>query len=183
MKFLFDSFPILLFFVAFKFFGIYAATAVAIGATMLQVLYLWFAKKKIEYMVWVNLGVIGVFGGLTLFFHNETFIKWKPTILYSIFAGALFTADYFYKKNLLQTMMTTALDLPERTWRAMNYSWVFFFIFLAVLNIAVAYSVSTEQWVNFKLFGLIGLTFAFAIGQSIFLARYIGKTSGESSEI
>ncbi len=170
MKFLFDIFPILLFFVAFKFFGIYVATGVAMGATILQVLYLSAFGKKIEYMLWVNLGVITLFGGLTIFLHNEIFIKWKPTILYAFFASALLVSDLFFKKNLMKTILKTGMEIPEPAWKKLNLSWALFFVVLATLNIFVAYTFPTETWVNFKLFGLIGLTFLFVIIQSVWLA-------------
>lgn len=170
MKFLFDIFPILLFFVAFKFFGIYVATGVAMGATILQVLYLSAFGKKIEYMLWVNLGVITLFGGLTIFLHNEIFIKWKPTILYAFFASALLISDLFFKKNLMKTILKTGMEIPEPAWKKLNLSWALFFVVLATLNIFVAYTFPTETWVNFKLFGLIGLTFLFVIIQSVWLA-------------
>jgi len=180
MKFLFDIFPILLFFVAFKFFGIYAATGVAMGTTVLQVVYLFALGKKIEYMLWVNLVVIGIFGGLTIFLHNELFIKWKPTVLYGLFAGTLFISHAYFGKNLLKTILRTSIELPDVAWKKMNYSWVLFFAFLAVLNLAVAYNVSTEIWVNFKLFGLVGFTITFVVGQSVWLSRYVVKE--ESSQ-
>lgn len=175
MKFLFDIFPILLFFAAFKFFGIYVATATAMGATLLQVLYLFAFGKKIEYMLWVNLGIITFFGGLTIFLHNEIFIKWKPTILYTLFATALLVSDIYFKKNLLKTMMRSGIELPESAWRVMNFSWAGFFGALAILNLFVAYTFPTETWVNFKLFWLIGLTFLFVIIQSVWLARFAQK--------
>ena len=172
MKLLFDIFPVLLFFVAFKFFGIYVATGVAMGATLFQVLYLSAFKKKIEYMLWVNLGIIIFFGGLTIFLHNEIFIKWKPTVLYAFFAFALLISDLFFKKNLMKTIIRTDIEIPDSAWRVMNFSWAGFFVALAVLNIFVAYTFPTETWVNFKLFGLVGLTFLFVIIQSVWLARF-----------
>lgn len=178
MKFLFDIFPIILFFVAFKFFGIYVATGVAIGATFLQIIYLTVLGKKIEHMLWINLVVITLFGGLTIFLKNELFIKWKPTILYTIFALGLFISDFFFKKNFLKTVMKAGLELPDFVWKRMNYSWVVFFLAMAALNLFVAYSFETETWVNFKLFGLIGLTLLFVFAQSVFLIKFLPK-SGE----
>ncbi len=175
MKFLFDIFPILLFFVAFKFFGIYVATAVAMGATILQVLYLLAFKKKIEYMLWVNLGIITFFGGLTIFLHNEIFIKWKPTILYAFFATALLISDLYFKKNLMKTLIQSGINIPDSAWKVMNFSWAGFFGVLAVLNLFVAYTFPTETWVNFKLFGLVGITFLFVIIQSFWLARFASQ--------
>lgn len=173
MKFLFDIFPIILFFVAFKFYGIYVATGVAIVASLLQIAYVYFSGKKIEYTLWVNVVIITLFGGLTLILHNEIFIKWKPTILYALFAVILFVSRFFFNKNLLRTLIGQNLTLSEPIWKKLNTSWVLFFSILAALNLFVAYSFSTEAWVNFKLFGLIGLTVVFVIAQSVWLGRHV----------
>lgn len=173
MKFLFDIFPILLFFIAFKFFGIYVATGVAMAASFLQILFTWFTKKEITFTLWVNLIVITLFGGLTLLFHNELFIKWKPTIIYTIFAATLFGAEVFFKKNLIRMLLHSTLVLPEAVLKKLNTVWILFFVSVAALNLFVAYSFSTETWVNFKLFGLISLTLLFVLGQSLWLSRYI----------
>lgn len=175
MKFLFDIFPILLFFAAFKFFGIYVGTAVAMGATVIQVIFLLALKKKIEYMLWINLGVITFFGGLTIFLHNEIFIKWKPTILYAFFASGLLVSEIYFKKNLLKSLMKTGIELPDEVWKKTNLIWAMFFVALAVLNVLVVYNFSTETWVNFKLFGLVGLTFLFVIMQSFWLSSFVKK--------
>lgn len=173
MKFLFDIFPILLFFIVFKFFGIFVATAAAIAASVLQVAYMYARNKKVEPMLLINFAVIAFFGGLTLLLHNELFIKWKPTVLYGLFAAILFISDRFYNQNLLKVLMRSGIRLEEKLWSVMNYSWVIFFALLSILNIIVAYSFPTETWVNFKLFGLVGLTVLFVVGQSIYLARHI----------
>jgi intracellular septation protein len=173
MKFLFDIFPILLFFIVYKFFGIYTATGVAIAASLLQIGFVFALGKKIEYTMWVNLIVISLFGGMTLIFHNEIFIKWKPTILYLTFALSLLISDLYFKKNLLKTLMREGLELPEKVWRGMNSAWILFFSLLAAVNLIVAYTFSTDTWVNFKLFGLIGLTIIFIVVQSFFIARYV----------
>jgi intracellular septation protein len=173
MKFLFDLFPVILFFVAFKFAGIYTATAVAIAATFVQIGWVWFRKKKIEPMLWVSLGVIVLFGGATLIFQNETFIKWKPTVLYWLFAAVLGVAQAVFGKNLMRAMMGTQIQLPDPVWPRLLWSWAAFFAVMGVVNLWVAYSFSTENWVNFKLFGGMGLMFVFVIGQAFYLARYI----------
>ena len=179
MKFLFDIFPVVLFFVAFKFYGIYVATAVAIAATVLQIGWLWLRGRKIENMLWVSLGVIVVFGGATLLLQNETFIKWKPTVLYWLFAGALGIAALAFKKNLIRTMMEAQVTLPDVIWGKLLASWIAFFAVMGVLNLAVAYNFSTDAWVNFKLFGGIGLMVVFVILQALMLSRYIEEKKPE----
>ncbi|MBK8064090.1 MAG: septation protein A [Betaproteobacteria bacterium] len=173
MKFLFDLFPVILFFVAFKFAGTYTATAVAIVATFAQIGWVWFRKKKVEPMLWVSLGVIVVFGGATLIFQNETFIKWKPTVLYWLFAAVLAGAQLGLRKNLIRVMMGAQIQLPDAVWPRLLWSWVGFFAVMGVLNLWVAYNFATDLWVNFKLFGGMGLMFAFVIGQALFLSKYI----------
>ncbi len=176
MKFLFDMFPVILFFVAFKFWGIYIATAVAIGATLLQIGWLALRKRKVEPMLWVSLGVIVVFGGATLLLQNETFIKWKPTVLYWLFAGALGIASLAFKKNLIRAMMEKQVTLPDPVWKNLLLSWIGFFAVMGVLNIYVAYNFSTDAWVNFKLFGGMGLMLLFVLGQAVMLSKHIQET-------
>lgn len=179
MKFLFDMFPVILFFVAFKFWGIYPATAVAIGATLLQIGWLIFKKRKIEPMLWVSLGVIVVFGGATLLLQNETFIKWKPTVLYWLFAAALGIGALIFKKNLIRAMMGKQVTLPEPVWAKLLLSWIAFFIVMGVLNLYVAFNYSTDTWVNFKLFGGMGLMLLFVIGQALMLAKHMQEKKPE----
>ena len=175
MKFLFDLFPVILFFAAFKFAGIYVATGVAIAATFAQIAWVWFKHRKVEKMLWVSLVIITVFGGMTLFLHDETFIKWKPTVLYWAFAVALAGGALFMKKNFIRTMLGEQLELPEHIWTRLNWSWVGFFVFMGVANLAVAFAfnLSTDVWVNFKLFGGMGLMFVFAMAQVLMLSKYV----------
>ncbi|MBI3041371.1 MAG: septation protein A [Betaproteobacteria bacterium] len=173
MKFLFDIFPVVLFFVAFKFYGIYVATAVAIAATFAQIGWTWLRRRKIENMQWASLAVIVVFGGATLVLQDETFIKWKPTVLYWLFAVALAVAALGFRKNLIRAMMEGQVSLPEAVWGRLLASWVGFFALMGALNLAVAFNFSTDAWVNFKLFGGIGLMLAFVVLQALMLARYI----------
>lgn len=183
MKFLFDLFPVILFFVAFKFAGIYTATAVAIVATFGQIGWLWLRKKKIEPMLWVSLAVIVVFGGATLLFQNETFIKWKPSVLYWLFGGVLAVAQLGFGKNLMRAMMGAQMQLPDQAWSRLLWSWVGFFTAMGFINLWVAYSFSTDQWVNFKLFGGMGLMFVFVIGQAFYLARFMQEPKdGDGSD-
>ena len=182
MKFLFDLFPVILFFVAFKFAGIYVATAVAMGATVAQIAWVWFRRRKVEPMLWVSFGVIAVFGSATLLLQDETFIKWKPTVLYWLFAGSLSIAQLAFRKNLIRAMMGKQLQLPEPAWTRLLWSWVAFFTVMGVANLYVAFNYSTDQWVNFKLFGGMGLMFAFVIAQALFLARYMGEEPPEGKK-
>lgn len=173
MKFLFDLLPVALFFVVFRFAGIYAATAVAIATSVLQVGWLKLRRRRVHAMLWVSLAVIVVFGGATLLFQDEIFIKWKPTVLYWVFGLVLAGSAMFLRKNLIRVMLSEQLQLPEQVWGPLNWSWTAFFLFMGAANLYVAYNFSTDLWVTFKLFGGMGLFILFAIGQSIFLAKYM----------
>ncbi len=175
MKLLFDLFPVILFFAAFKFFGIYAATATAIAATIAQVAWTKWRHGKVDTMLWVSFGIIIVFGGATLLLHDETFIKWKPTILYWVFATALLGSNLLFGKNLMRTLMQEKLTLPVRVWSRVNLSWSLFFAVLGVLNLYVAFNYSTDTWVNFKLFGTTGLMLVFVVLQAMALAKYVDE--------
>lgn len=182
MKFLFDLFPVILFFVAFKFAGIYVATAVAMGATVAQIAWVWFRRRKVEPMLWVSLGVIGVFGSATLLLQDENFIKWKPTVLYWLFAATLGIAQLAFKKNVIRAMMQKQLELPNSVWTRLLWSWAGFFAFMGVANLYVAFNYSTDFWVNFKLFGGMGLMFAFVIAQAVFLSRHAPEDLSEGKK-
>ena len=173
MKLLLDFFPIILFFVAFKFAGIYVATGVAIAATVIQIVWLRHRTGKVEPMQWVSLAVIVLFGGATIALQNETFIKWKPTVLYWLMAGTLMAGQLVFRKNLLKTLMGSQLELPEPAWRVTNWSWIVFFAIMGVANLWVAFNFDTNTWVNFKLFGGLGLMALFVIGQALYLGRYL----------
>jgi len=173
MKFLFDIFPVLLFFLAFKIWGIYPATAVAIGATFVQVGWSWVRHRKVDNMLCASLAIILVFGGATLWLQDETFIKWKPTVLYWLFGSILLGSDLLFRKNLIRAMMEKQLTLPDPVWRKLNLSWVLFFALMGGANLYVAFNFPTDVWVNFKLFGGIGLMLAFVVAQGLMLSRYI----------
>ena len=173
MKFLFDLFPVILFFVAFKLSDIYVATGVAIAATCAQIGWLALRRKRIDPMLWVSFAVIVLFGGATLALQDETFIKWKPTVLYWLFAVVLATAALAFRKNLIRAMLGKQVVLPEPVWTRLNWSWIGFFAFMGGANLYVAFNFSTDLWVSFKLFGGMGLMLAFVIGQALFLARYV----------
>jgi intracellular septation protein len=178
MKFLFDFFPVFLFFVAFKLFDIYVATAVAIAATAAQIGWLKLRARKIEPMLWVSLGIIVVFGGATLLLRDETFIKWKPTVLYWLFGVVLAAADLGFRRNLIRSMLGGQVRMPDFAWKRLNWSWIGFFAFMGAANLYVAYSFSTDAWVNFKLFGGMGMLLAFVLLQAVYLARYIDDKPG-----
>ena len=173
MKFLFDLFPVVLFFVAFKLQGIYVATAVAIAATFAQIGWVWFRHRRVDTMLWVSLAVIVVFGGATLALHDETFIKWKPSVLYWLFGGVLLGAQALFGRNLIQSLMGKEISLPAAVWNKLNLSWVGFFAAMGVLNLIVAFNFDTDTWVNFKVFGGLGLTLVFVVLQGFALARFM----------
>lgn len=173
MKFLFDLLPVILFFIAFKLFDIYIATGVVIAATALQIGWVWHRHGKVDTMLWVSLALVVVFGGATLLLHDETFIKWKPTILYWLFAVSLLGSTLLFKRNLIRGMLESQMRLPEALWRRLNLAWASFFTLLGGANLYVAFNFSTATWVNFKLFGGIGLMFLFIIIQSLVLAKYL----------
>ena len=173
MKLLLDFFPIALFFVAFKLWGIYVATGVAIVATIAQIAWLRYSTGKIEPMQWLSLGIIVLFGGATILAHDDTFIKWKPTVLYWLMGGTLAGGMLFFRRNFVKSLMGAQLQLPDAAWRAMNWSWTGFFAVMGVLNLWVAFNYDTNTWVNFKLFGGIGLMILFIVAQALYLGRYV----------
>ncbi len=202
MKFLFDLFPVLLFFGIFKWgqanpeaaesllaqylsgligngagtaghAPILLATAVAIIATFGQIGYLLARRRKVDPMLWMSLAIISVFGGATIYFNNETFIKWKPTVLYWLFGTVLSASTLFFRKNLIRSLMSKQVELPEPVWSRLNWSWVAFFAFMGVANLYVAFNFSTDTWVDFKLFGGTGLMLVFVFAQALMMSRHI----------
>jgi intracellular septation protein len=173
MKFLYDFFPILLFFVAYKMYDIYVATAVAIGAAFLQTLAFWLKHRRFEKMHLATFGLLLLFGGLTLFLRDPTFIKWKPTVINWLFALVFLGSHWIGEKPLVERMMSHAIQTERAVWIRLSWMWVVFFIGIGLLNLYVAYNYAEETWVNFKLFGMLGITFAFVIGQAFYLSRYI----------
>ncbi|MDH4274985.1 MAG: septation protein A [Gammaproteobacteria bacterium] len=181
MKLLFDFFPIILFFIAFKFFGIYTATAVAMGATVAQVIFTRIKYKRLEPMHLVTLVIIGVFGGATLWLADEIFIKWKPTAVNWVLGIVFLVSQFVGEKTLIERAMNSAVQLPKFVWIRLNLSWVLFFIVSGLINLYVVYNYDTETWVNFKLFGLLGMTALFAIVQAMYISRYIKPEDTPSS--
>jgi intracellular septation protein len=177
MKFLFDLFPIILFFIAFKFADIYTATIVAMIATIGQILWVYYRHRKIDAMQWVSLVMILVFGSLTIFLHDKTFIQLKPTALYWLFSAVLFISAEFFKKNWIQVLMSKQVTIKTEhkhsVWLTLNRAWSIFFFLMGALNLYIAFGYSEETWVNFKLFGSTGLLVVFVILQGVWLSRHM----------
>lgn len=186
MKLFFDFLPIVLFFVAYKFGGgeysfngeivqvegIYAATAVMIIATLFQVSYTWLRHRKVERAHVITLVLVVLLGGLTLWLQNPDFIKWKPTAVNWLFALVFIGAYLFTDKSLLERMMAQHIQLPNKVWSRLNMAWILFFVGSGIANLYVAFNFDEATWVNFKLFGMLGLTIVFVIAQSVYLARH-----------
>lgn len=172
MKFLFELFPVALFFVAILVWDIFVATAVAIAATFAQVGWLALRGKKIPPMLWASLAIIVVFGGLTLYLRDKTFILWKPTVLYWLF-GAVLAGAAAARRNLIRSLLSEQMSLPDPVWARLNWSWVGFFAVMGVLNLYVAFNFSEKVWASFKLFGGMGLMLLFVLVQSALLAKYV----------
>ena len=207
MKLLFDLFPVILFFVAYKIGNSYPeatarlaatalgglvadgqiptgqapillATAVAIVASLLQVSFRLVRRQKVEPMLWLSVGVILVFGGATIWLHDESFIKWKPTILYWLFGAILLVGRLFWRRNLLRSVLGAQIAVEPRVWERMLWVWIVFFAAIGVVNLVVAFNFPTDVWVNFKLFGLFGLTLVFTLGIGLWLARHMKEVPG-----
>lgn len=183
-KFLFDLFPLLLFFIAYRYGGIYVATVVAMTASILQILWLRLRHQPIEGMHWINLAVIVLFGGATLWLQSDVFIKWKPTALYWLFGAALLLARWIFKRNLIERLLGKQIQLPAPVWTKLNTAWALFFLSAGAINLYVAFSghFTESQWVTFKAFGLMGIMIAFVIGQSIWLGRHMQAPGGNTPD-
>src|SRR5690606_9137077 len=174
-KFLFDLFPLILFFIAYRFADIYAATAVAIAASVAQFIWLRATGKQIEATHWINLSVIVIFGGATLWLQSDVFIKWKPTLLYWLSGGALLGGRLLFGRRLRRRLLGKQIELRAPAWEKLSLSWALFFLAAGAINLYVAFSghFTESQWVNFKVFGLMGLLLVFVIGQSLWLGRHM----------
>jgi len=178
MKFLFDFFPLVAFLVAFYYpedreQGIYLAIQVLIIASAIQIIIYWLITRKFEKMHVITLILTVILGGATLLLKDVRFIKWKPTAVNWVFALVFLGSQFIGKKPIIRRMMDHAISVPDEIWTKLNVGWVAFFIFSGTANLYVAYNFSTEFWVNFKVYGLLGLTFIFAIGQALYMSRYI----------
>ncbi|MCP3867159.1 MAG: septation protein A [Gammaproteobacteria bacterium] len=182
MKFLTDFFPILAFFVAYQMYDIYVATAVAIAGSFIQVGYFWFKNHRVEKMHLVTLGLLVVFGGLTLILQDPLFIKWKPTVVNWLFAAVFAGSHVIGKKTMVERMMSHAVDLPTIIWTRLNAAWSLFFVFSGALNLYVAFNFEESTWVNFKLFGMLGLTMVFVVLQALYMARHIQEQNATQEE-
>ncbi len=223
MKLLLDFFPILLFFIAYKLAGIYVATGTAIAASALQVAWSWQRHRQVETMPLLTLGLLAVFGGLTLALHDPIFVMWKPTLVNWLFAVAFLGSQVVGKHPLIERMMGQAVVLPPTIWTRLNLLWTGFFILLGAINLLVVYHWSgffeaeqtliqatgqsaidlsecaktyqgnllalcddaharEEIWVNFKLFGMMGLTIAFVIAQGLYLARHLPEDAPDTGD-
>jgi intracellular septation protein len=182
MKFLYDFFPVLLFFIAYKMYDIYVATAVAIAAAFVQTAGFWIKHRRFEKMHLVTFGLLAFFGGLTLILKDPVFIKWKPTVINWLFAVVFTGSLWIGKKPMIERMMSHAIQVDQPIWNRLNWAWVVFFIIMGAINLYVAFNYDEATWVNFKLFGMMGLTFVFVIGQALYLSRYMPeeKPEGES---
>jgi len=173
---LFDFFPVLLFFAAFKVWGLMVATAVLIVATIAQTAWSWVRTRTVNRTHLLTAGLVLVFGGLTLWLDDEVFIKWKPTVVYWLFAIAFLGSQWVGEKPIIRRIMESGIRLPYAIWGRLNAAWAVFFVALGVLNLWVAFNFSTDLWVNFKLFGLLGLTLGFALLQGFYVAHHAEET-------
>ena len=179
MKLLIDFFPILLFFCSYKLYDIYIGTGVLMAATVAQMALIYGIDRKLQAMHKLTLVLVLIFGSLTLVLHDDRFIKWKPTVLYGAMAIALALAVWVYKKNFLKMLMGSQLELPDPVWLRLNFIWVAYSTFMALVNAYVAAYYSTADWVNFKLWGY-AFPLAFIIGQGFYIARYIKTDEPQS---
>ena len=182
-KFLFDLFPLILFFIVYRYAGIYTATAAAMIVSIAQIVWLKATGKAIEITHWINLGVIVLFGGATLLLHDDVFIKWKPTVLYWLF-GAVLIVGRLIGRNPIRKLLGSQISLPEAAWSKLNLSWALFFLAAGAVNLYVAFSgrFTEAQWVSFKAFGLMGLMLVFVIGQSIWMSRYMQQDETDPAQ-
>lgn len=175
MKLLFDFFPIVLFFIVYKYWGIYTATAVAMITSVSQVIFYRLKFQSYEKMHVISLAIIVILGGATLFFHNPWFIKWKPTGIYWLTALVFLSSSFIGSKPLIQKMMEANVQLTSDIWHKLNTAWSLFFIIMGALNLYVAYYYDTDAWVNFKLFGGVGITLLFVLMQAFYLTKHMDE--------
>jgi intracellular septation protein len=181
MKPLLDFLPLVVFFVFYKMYDIFVASGALIVATLLALAFAWIKYRKVEKMTLVTAVMVLVFGALTLAFHSDLFIKWKVTVLYTLFAVALLVSQWFMKKPLIQRVLGKELTLPDNVWSTLNISWALFFLACGLLNIYVAFWLSQEIWVNFKVFGLTALTLIFTLISGVYIYRHMPKEHDKKS--
>jgi intracellular septation protein len=173
MRLLYDFFPIVIFFIIYKIYGIYAATASAMIICLLQVIHYRLKYKRFDNMQLITLAIIALFGGATLIFHNPLFIKWKVSVINWLFGIVFLGSQWIGKKNLIQRMLDSKITLTPHVWTSLNLSWAIYFIVIGFANVIAIYTLSTNAWVNFKLFGILGLTVVFVILQAAFLGKHL----------
>jgi len=173
MHLLLEYLPLIIFFIVNKFADVYWATGSLIVTSAIQLGYYRFKKEKIPTRHWIIFTLVLVFGGLTIYLHDDAFIKWKVTIINLFFAIALIVSNHVFKKNIIKQFLGESLTLPENIWTKLNLSWAIFFAFIAGLNWYVAFNFDLETWINFKVFGLTGLMFAFSLITILFLHKYM----------
>ncbi|MCF8005797.1 MAG: septation protein A [Methylovulum sp.] len=176
MKQALDFIPVLLFFIAYKFYDIYVATAVVMIATLLQVTYTWFRYRKVDTMQWITLGLIVIMGGATLYLQDEQFIKWKLSIIEWLFGLAFLGSQFIGNKPFVERIMSANISLPDNVWKRLNLLWASFFMSVGFINLYVMYNFSTDEWVTFKTFGVPGLLVIFIVAQMFFLYKYIPQS-------
>lgn len=181
MQLLFDFFPIITFFAVFKFYGMYAATAAIIAAMAVQIAFQWLRERKVSKMLLVSGISVAILGGATLYLRNPMFIQWKPTVVYWVFASVLIGSRYIGQKTMIERMMGHALELPATMWRQLNLIWFATFLVLGAANLYVAYNYDQNTWVNFKLFGTLGLILVTGIAQAIWIATQTSSDRQEES--
>lgn len=175
MKALINFFPVILFFVVYKFCDIYYATAVMIVASLLQALFYLVKNRKLDLPCIITLIVVTLLGSITLIMRNDLFIKWKPTVVFLSFAILLASAQFIWKKNPMAALMGNNISLPENVWNKINLSWILFFILMGTVNLYIIYTYNTDVWVNFKMFGVLGSTLIFTIIQAIYIAKHTDR--------
>ncbi|NRP16133.1 septation protein A [Marinobacterium sp. xm-a-152] len=183
MKILLDFLPVIVFFAVYKFTNdILLATAVLIPATLLQMLYSWKVQGKIEKMQLVTLVLVVLLGGATLAFQDKAFIQWKPTIVNWLFAVGFLATQFIGDKTVVERLMGSSMELPKAVWSHLNLAWVVFFVAVGIVNLYVAYNFSEEIWVDFKLFGMLGLTILFIILQGLYIAKHAKEPEAPSEK-
>ncbi|MBR9866683.1 MAG: septation protein A [Oceanospirillales bacterium] len=181
MKLLLDFLPVIIFFIVYKSTDdIILATAVLIPATLLQMLYTWIKTHKIEMIQLVTLGLVVVLGGATVLFQDKTFIQWKPTVVTWLFALAFLGSQFIGNKTIIQRLMGGTIEMPPQAWKQLNIAWIIFYLILGAVNLYVAYTMSEETWVNFKLFGMLGLTLVFILLQGFYISKHIKPDNNEN---
>jgi intracellular septation protein len=182
MKLLFDFLPILLFFIAYKLADIYVATGVLIVVTLAQVGWIWLRQRRVEKLPLFTAALVLVLGGATLALHDPVFVKWKPTVVNWLFAAVFLGSRFIGQKTLLERMMGEQLELPTTVWVKLTLAWTIFFFVMGLVNLYVAYTFDENTWVNFKLFGLLGLTVIFVLAQALYMSRHLKADDADPSK-